>query len=47
MWVITGVDDAGVLAAAEALDQDVLRDAFAVAALPGGPVKLPLAGEER
>ena len=47
VWVITGVDDAGVLAAAEALDEDVLRDAFAVAALPSGTAKLPLAGEER
>lgn len=42
VWVVTGVDDAGVLAAAEALDEGVLRDAFAVAALPGGTAKLPL-----
>lgn len=47
VWVVTGVDDAGVLAAAEALDPDTLRDAFAVAVLPDGPVKLPLAGGER
>jgi hypothetical protein len=41
-WIVTGVDDAGTSAAAKLLDQNSLRDAFAVAALPGGaPRKLP------
>lgn len=46
VWLITGVDERGVEAAAEALDEDALTDAFAVAAVPGeGPVSLPLAEE--
>ena len=32
----------GVLAAAAALDAEILRDAYAVAATPDGPVPLPL-----
>ena len=40
--VVTGLDDAGVEAAAQALDRETLRDAFAVAVTPEGPVKLPL-----
>lgn len=44
VWVVTGVDDAGVLAAARALDAKVLRDAFAVAITPQGPVDLPVVG---
>lgn len=43
VWVITGLDDAGVQAAAAALDPAALRNAFAVAATPDGPLKLPLA----
>lgn len=42
VWLVTGTDDAGVEAAARALDPDVLGDAFAVAATPDGPVRLPV-----
>jgi hypothetical protein len=35
-WIVSGVDDAGTDAAAKLLDSARLRDAFAVAALPGG-----------
>jgi hypothetical protein len=42
VWVVTGVDSAGVERAAHALDPTVLRDAYAVAATPAGPVDLPL-----
>jgi hypothetical protein len=41
-WVVTGLDDGGVEAAAGALDVGALRDAFAVAATPAGSEKLPL-----
>jgi hypothetical protein len=42
VWVVTGLDDRGVDAAAKAFDERSLRDAYAVAALPGGRVdKLP------
>jgi hypothetical protein len=44
VWVVTGNDDAGVARAAKALDPDVLRNAFAVAVTPAGPVKLPVGG---
>jgi hypothetical protein len=44
-WLITGVDAVGVRRAAEALDGDVLRDAFAVAVTANGVVKLPLPPE--
>jgi hypothetical protein len=40
-WVVTGVDDPGTLAAANLLTEPALRDAFAVAAVPGGVRKLP------
>ena len=43
VWVVTGVDDVGVEAATAALDETSLHSAFAVAATPEGPVKLPLA----
>jgi hypothetical protein len=44
-WLVTGVDDAGVARAAGALDPAKLRNAFAVAVTPAGPVlRLPLAG---
>jgi hypothetical protein len=48
VWLVTGVDEAGTERAAGALDAATLRDAFAVAVLPEGPVKLPVAdaGEE-
>jgi hypothetical protein len=42
VWLVTGLDDAGVQAASALLDERVLRNAFAVAATPDGPVKLPL-----
>lgn len=46
VWAVTGVDDAGVQAAADALDPDTLRDAFAVAIGPEGPVRLPVLDDE-
>ena len=42
VWIVTGLDDLGVQAAASILDARSLRNAFAVAATPDGPVKLPL-----
>ena len=42
LWLVTGIDDAGVERAAGALDRASLRDAFAVAVGPGRPQKLPL-----
>jgi Domain of unknown function (DUF4430) len=42
VWLITGVDEDGVAAAAALLGERSLRDAFAVAATPDGPVKLPV-----
>ena len=44
VWLVTGADAAGVVRAAKALDPEVLRNAFAVAATPAGPVKLPVGG---
>ena len=41
-WIVTGLDEAGVEAAARALDPGTLRDAFAVAVTPTGPLRLPL-----
>jgi hypothetical protein len=46
VWFVTGIDDAGVARAAAALDEDTLHYAFAVAATPTGPVKLPVGGEQ-
>jgi hypothetical protein len=43
-WVVTGLDDRGVERAAALLEPRVLRDAFAVAATPAGPVRLPVRG---
>ncbi len=43
VWIVTGVDDAGVDAAADAFDEETLRDLFAVAATPEGPLGVPLA----
>lgn len=45
VWLVTGVDDAGVDAAARTLDSETLRDAFAVAVTPQGPLRLPVAGQ--
>jgi hypothetical protein len=41
-WLVTGVDDSGVQRAAGALSPAKLRNAFAVAVTPSGPVKLPV-----
>jgi Domain of unknown function (DUF4430) len=41
-WLVTGVDEGGVQRAAGALSPAALRNAFAVAVTPSGPVKLPL-----
>ena len=42
VWVLTALDEAGLSAAARALDERALRDAYAVAAGPRGVEKLPL-----
>jgi hypothetical protein len=42
VWIVTGLENVGVQAAAAALDARTLRNAFAVAATPDGPLKLPL-----
>jgi len=42
LWLVTGTDARGVDAAARALDPATLRDAFAVAVEPSGPVRLPV-----
>jgi Domain of unknown function (DUF4430) len=48
VWLVTGTDERGVGAAAHALRERPLRDAYAVAAGPGGVERLPLpAGERR
>jgi hypothetical protein len=44
VWLLTGLDDAGVARAVAALSEDTLHDAFAVAATPQGPVRLPVGG---
>jgi hypothetical protein len=41
-WVISGVTSAGVDAAANALTERALRDAFALAVTPSGNVRLPV-----
>ena len=45
VWFVTGLDAAGVEAAATALDERTLTDAFAVAVTPEGPVRLPVIDE--
>lgn len=45
LWLVTGVDEAGVAAAAAALRPQALRDAFAIAAIGGRVAKLPLRSE--
>jgi len=42
VWLVTGIDEAGVERAAAALDRAKLRDRYAVAALPEGVVGLPI-----
>jgi hypothetical protein len=42
LWIVTGVDDAGVARAAALLSAAKLRNAYAIAALPSGPVRLPV-----
>lgn len=42
LWLVTGMDEAGVERAARALDRHSLQDAFAIAVGPQGPQKLPL-----
>lgn len=44
VWVITGIGDAAVQRAAQALDPRRLRNAFALAATPSGDVRLPVVG---
>jgi Domain of unknown function (DUF4430) len=41
VWLVSGLDERGVDAAAETFDKRSLRDAYAVAATPAGTVKLP------
>ena len=41
-WVVTGTDQAGVDAAAELLDEDSLRDHYAVASAGGQELPLPV-----
>jgi len=47
VWMVTGLDDLGVQAAASILDARSLRNGFAVAATPEGPVKLPLSEDDQ
>ena len=42
LYLVTGTDEAGVERAADALDAGTLKDAFAVAVTPAGPVELPV-----
>jgi hypothetical protein len=42
VWVVTGADDQAVARAAEALDEDKLHGAYALAATPEEPVRLPV-----
>jgi len=42
VWLVTGVDEAGVERAAASLSRDTLKYAFAVAATPRGSVRLPV-----
>ena len=41
VWIVTGTDDAGIAAAATALDQGNLKNRFAVAVTDGRAVALP------
>ena len=42
VWLVTGVDDAGVAAAADAFGARSTRDSFAIATSGGEPVELPI-----
>ena len=42
VWLVTALDERGLSAAARALDERTLRDAYSVALGPEGPLKLPL-----
>lgn len=44
LWVVTASDQPGLQRAAQSLSEGSLRDAFALAATPEGPRKLPLRG---
>jgi hypothetical protein len=44
-WTVSGTDDAGVQRAARLLHVRTLRNRYAVAAGPSGPVALPATGE--
>ena len=44
VWVVTGLDDAGVARAAELLDERKLRGAYAVAETSGETLRLPIVG---
>ena len=46
VWLVTGTDERGVGAAAATLREHALRDAYAVAAGPGGVERLPVPGGE-
>jgi len=46
VWFVTGTDDAGVAAAARALDESVLADRFALAISDDLPVAAPQPGHE-
>jgi hypothetical protein len=43
VWVVTGVDDAGVARAASALEERKLHGAYAVAEAPSETIRLPVA----
>jgi hypothetical protein len=45
VWIVTGTDDAGVSAAASALDEGALNGHFAVAVSGGKPIGLPDRGQ--
>jgi hypothetical protein len=44
VWAVTGTDEAGVESAARAFEQSALRNRFAVAIGPSGPLALPRPG---
>jgi hypothetical protein len=45
VWIVTGTDDAGIAAAADALDEGALNGHFAVAVSGGKPIGLPDRGQ--
>jgi hypothetical protein len=45
IWIVTGTDDAGVAAAADALDEGALNGHFAIAVSGGKPIGLPDRGQ--